>query len=170
VLTENDVRPRHLLVQAVINHGPGSGHRLLGRLEQHHQRALPLGAGGGQLTRRAQQASDVHVMTTRMHDAIGAARIGQAGLLGHRQGVHVRTQQHRGPIGPILAQHTHDSGTTEAFLDRETLLAQPLSGDSSGSPLLPRQLGVDVQVLVCLAYPVGHHCVHGLTLDRTWTR
>jgi len=27
---------------------------------------------------------------------------------------------------------------------------------------------VDVQVLVCLAYPVGHHCVHGLTqnLDR----
>ena len=77
---------------------------LLARLE--HEDHVP---GQLSLPRRQQpgrpgQHRGVQVVAARVHRAVDLGGIGQAGALGHRQGIHVTAQQHR-RARPAAAQH-----------------------------------------------------------------
>ncbi len=89
---------RGVAQQPVVDHEARAVMPFLARLEHEDDRA---GQGLGpraQCPRRADQHRGVRIMPARMHRAGVARREGQAGLLLHRQRVHVAAQQHGAAI------------------------------------------------------------------------
>jgi len=64
------------------------------------------------------------------------ARVLRAGVLPHRQGVHVRPQQDRRPAA--VGQYAGHAGAADAGLDREAALLQLPGYAPGGTPLLVR--------------------------------
>ena len=107
--------------QAVVEHRLGALAGLLGGLEDHHQGARPLALHRRQPPRGAEPGGHVGVVAAGVHhpalDPGDAGRPdlageGQAGLLDHRQGVHVGAhQQHRAGAVP---HHRDDAGPADS--------------------------------------------------------
>jgi len=155
VLAKHDVGHGDPLVQAVVDHGPGALARLFGGLEDEQQRAAPGGAGRGQFRRGAEQAGDVHVVAAGVHHrdvgAVGVlrapgARVRQAGLLKHREPVHVGPQEHHrtGPVG----EHADHAGAADAGDDLIAEASQAFRDDARRPVLGERELRMSVQVTV----------------------
>ena len=149
VLAQHDVRAAEPVVEPVVDHRPGARAELLGGLEHREQRAGPGVPRRRQLRGGADQAADVHVVAAGVGDrdvvpvavdAAGRAGVLQAGVLQHRQGVHVGPEQGGGP--GAVAQHADDAGAADALGGLEARRPQPLGGDPGGAGLLERQLRV----------------------------
>lgn len=132
VLAERHVDAGQDLGEVSVDHGLGAGPGLLGRLEQGHQPAVPgVGApseelGGAQQTGHWTswpQACITGTSAVRVGAAVTAG-IRQAGLLPHRESVHVRPQQHSRTL--TIGQHPDHPGATDTLVDREPGLLQPL--------------------------------------------
>jgi hypothetical protein len=154
VLAEHDVRHREPRVQAVIDHRLRALADLLRGLEDEQQRPVPGAFAGlrGQVRRGAEQAGDVHVVAAGVHHRdvrvfrpVGA-RVRQAGLLKHRQPVHVGAQQHRRP-GPVR-QHADHAGAAHPGRDLVAEFAQAFRDDPGRPVLGEREFRVGVQVAV----------------------
>jgi hypothetical protein len=136
---------------------PSAAAALFGRLEDELQPALPGARRGlrGQFRGRAEQAGDVHVVPAGVHHRdVGAVRVlrpdgggvVQAGLLEHRQRVHVGPQQHRGPGAGL--EHADHAGAADPGGHLVAEIPQSFRDDARGPVLGERQLGMGVQVAV----------------------
>ena len=117
VLAEHDVRMRQARAIPVRDHRVRALRHFLAGLEHHQRRAAPRVARFGQHARGAHQPGDVQVVPAGMRDAdlspirVGGRRLAgirQAGVLGHRQRVHVGAQHHRRAVA--IAQHADHAG------------------------------------------------------------
>jgi hypothetical protein len=88
---------------------------------------------------------DVDVVAVVINSA-SSARVREAGLLLHWQGIHVGSEQRRGSVA--VAQDPHNSGPPHARRRVEAQCPQTAREDSGGSLLLKGQLGMPVQVAV----------------------
>ncbi len=136
---------------------PRPGDRLLGRLREPQQRALPSVAVPGQELGRPHEARGVGVVAAGVHDRdVPALRVlrhhlagvGQAGLLPHRQGVHVGPEGHDRPVA--VAQRPDDPRPADATGHLVARASQAVGDDPCGPVLLRRQLGMPVQVDVAV--------------------
>ena len=146
---------REAFVEAVREHRLGAGADFLGRLGDEHQRALPFVLHPGQHAGGSHPAGHVNVVAAGMHDAdfaIGLvpddhlAGVGNAGLFGDRQAVHVAPHQHGRPFAVL--KDCHHAGDADFLGDLEAQFLQ-FTGDLGRRLfLLEGKLGVLVQVLV----------------------
>ena len=106
----------------------------------------------------------MRIMTARVHDAAfhpggrDAPRlrgIGQPGLLGDGQPVHVRADQHRWT--GAIAQHGHHAGAPHLFGDDKSGLARRIGHDPRGTDFLKAQFGIGVEIAID-RQQVGHVC------------
>ena len=104
----------------------------------------------------------MRIVTAGVHhaafDAAGGRRgagrgVGQAGLLGHRQPVHVGAQHDDG-AGPVL-HHRDDAGAADALGHREAQLARDRRQLGGGLVFLEAELGIGVEVAV-ERHQLGH--------------
>jgi hypothetical protein len=155
MLAEDDAGPAEPVDQAVVDHGLGTRPDLLGGLKHHHQRSGPGLAVLCQRLARSDQAGHVHVVPAGVHHwdlvtvgvhAMGAAGVGQPGLLGYRQAVHVGSEQ--GGRALAIAQGPDDPGSAYAGGCLVSKLAQMVSHDRRRPDLLEGQLRMGMQVLV----------------------
>ena len=86
-----DLLDAEALHQAVLDHRVAAAAAFLGRLEDHHRRAVEI-ARLGEIFRGAQQHGGVPVMAAGMHLAGDLGRVGHVGRLLDRQRVHVGAQ------------------------------------------------------------------------------
>ena len=166
---EDGARRIVALQHALLDHQVGAALfalrcAFLRRLEDELDIAGQVGAQGRQRAGHAQEDGKVGVMAAGMHHArLHAAPlggdlggIGQAGLLGDRQRVHVGTQGHSGP-GPAALQHRHHARMGDALLDvllRKAQEPQLLDDFRRRLELAVAQLRVGVEVMA-----QGHHCL-----------
>lgn len=124
-------------------------------LEEGDEGAAPGVLVVGEDLRGAEQAGDVDVVSTRVHDrhvlAVltgGGDRRGvrQASGLPHRQRVHVSTQEDAGPV--TVRQDADDARAADLAGDVEATGLEPIGRGAGRLRLLVRQFGVRVQVLV----------------------
>ncbi len=155
VLPEGDVRGAETLEEVVVDHRLGAAADLLGGLEHRQQPTRPLAASGQQLVGGTQQPGDMQVVPARVGDTdvvaigIGAprrARVGEPGLLGDGQRVHVGPAQHGRTVAVL--EHPDHPGASHVAGHGEAERLEPVGHDPGGAVLLERQLGVGVQVLV----------------------
>jgi hypothetical protein len=142
-------------VESVVDHRLGALAGLLAGLEHDHQRAAPAIPGGDQPARGADHGGHVRVVAAGVHDAgldpgpgggtdLGGE--GQAGLLDHRQAVHVGAKE-EGLAGPV-PEYPDDAGIADLLGDAEAELAQLGCEAGGGFHLLHRQLGRGVELAV----------------------
>ena len=86
-----DVR---VVEQALVDHVPRAAEPLFSGLEREADRAREI-VSCGEDARRADEHRDVRVVTACVHGAVDRARELGAGVLGHRERVHVGAQQDR---------------------------------------------------------------------------
>ena len=160
VLPEHNVGARHSIDQTAVHHRSRTRPDLLGWLEERDERPRPRAGLRGEQRGGSDQARDVHVVAARVHQADGAARlvdggvargVGQAGLLGDREPVHVRAAEHH-RAGAVV-EDPHDASAEGVHLVAE--LAQTGGDKSSGLLLVKAQLRVGVQVQVELLLPAA---------------
>ena len=167
VLAQDHVGRGEARVQAVVHHRLGAGAQLLGRLEDRKDGPRPRVALRRQPLAGGQEARDVHVVTTGVHDgdvltvgirAALRARVGEPGHLLHGQGVHVGAEQHHGAVA--VAQQAHHPGAADPGRHVESVRREPFRDQPRRPGLLEAELRVEVEVLVELA-PVsrGRHCI-----------
>ncbi len=105
---------------------------------------------------RAHQPGHVQVVAAGMRDRrcpaggrVGpgpGAGIGQAGVLLHRQRVHVRAQQDGGSVA--VAQEPDDARSAHALGNLEPEILQPARRDAGRAPLLHGEFGMGMEILV----------------------
>ncbi len=134
------IRFAEALVQSIPQHGRRPLHDLLGGLANEDERPVPLALRGRQHLCCAEERRHVDVVSAGVHDpdllAGGVLRLHRrrvrfAGLLDHRQRVHVRPDVDRRPVAVL--QHRHDAICRHPRLvvladvvgDRVAELAQP---------------------------------------------
>lgn len=156
MLAERDIGARDEPVEAVVDHPLRSVSDFLGRLEQGDHSAAPLFGRHGQKLSGAEQAGDVHVMTTGVHDRSPARGDGtgirQVGRFADRQGVHVGTEQDRRPV-PV-GQHADHPGSADPLVDLVAVFPEPGGHQRRGAVLLMGQLGIGVQIPVEVLLPI----------------
>ena len=77
-----------------LDHHGGAAEALLARLEHEDHASWQVLPVCSEDPGRTDQAGGVQVVPTGVHAPIGGGEL-QAGLLGHRQGIHVSAQQYR---------------------------------------------------------------------------
>ena len=107
----------------------------------------------------------MHVVTAGMHHAIDPARVRKPGRLPDRQGIHVRTQQHRRPVA--VAEHPGDPGPRDALDHLKAQIPQPARRDPRRAMLLKRQLWMSMQIPVDLTKAAGQLVSHGTQPKQT---
>jgi hypothetical protein len=121
MLPEYDRWSPEPLEEAVVDHGLSSSAQLFCWLEHGDESPRPAAGICRQHGTRTQQAGDVHVVSTGVHDrdvhaavcdGASHACVWQPSLLLDRQGIHVRTQQNARAI-PV-AKQTDDTGLADA--------------------------------------------------------
>ena len=169
----------HVLERTGFDHGLGAeaGHLAIG--VGLHRRALFGGLedelhGAGQLRLharqhlgRAHQHGGVGVVAAGVHHGhflaqiggLGLARKGQAGVLQHRQRVHVGAQGHHLARQAAL-ERAHHAGAAHAGLHLHAQLLQVLGHQLGGAHLLAREFGVGMDVAAPVDH-LGRHGVHG---------
>jgi hypothetical protein len=154
VLTEDHVRLREPVEEAVVDHRLRARRGLLRGLEHRHQRPVPPLARGGELSCSPCEPGDVHVVTARVHDTLGLARVVEAGLLLHRQRVHVCAQHHRRTVA--VSKQTDDTPLPHTDRHVQSGSLQPLRRQCGRTLLLHRQLRMSMYVLVERLQVVEH--------------
>ena len=156
---EHEVRLGEALPQPGVDHRARSPDGLLRRLAHHDQRAAPSILALREERRRRHPGGHVHVVAAGVHDVDllprvvdrgDRARVGQAGLLFHRERVELGAQRDR-RAGPV-AQHSDHAGAAHAGRYLEAELAQALRHLGGGVHLVARQLGRLVQVEIELVH------------------
>ncbi|MDP9913041.1 hypothetical protein J2W27_005173 [Variovorax boronicumulans] len=140
--------------QAVREHRLGARDGFFGGLADEHQRAFPLVLERDQRARGAEPAGHVDVVAAAVgHEAVapapvgaGLTGVGQAGLLFHREAVHVGAHHHDRP-GAVAVQR-HDAGAADLLGHLEADGAHLGGEQGGGARFLESKLGVGVQVLV----------------------
>ena len=141
-------------VEAVLDHRPGAGDRLLGGLGDEDQGARPVRPPRRHLPRRADQRGDVHVMAAGVHHRLldagavglpGARWIGDAGALLQRQAVHVGAQHHRRP--GAVAQQGDDAVAADAGRHLVAERAQLARHPRRGLHLAAGQFGIAMEMI-----------------------
>ena len=150
-----EVGQREALIQTVFQHGDSALAQLLGRLADQHQRAGPFIGALDQLAGRTDQAGHVGVVgagvhgrvldAAMVHTGIGGG-IGQAGLLAHRQAVHVSAQHQGRPLAVL--HHRHDAGAADLIGDLKAQGPQLGGQTGRGLDFLVGEFGMGVEVLV----------------------
>ena len=147
-----DAPARH---QAVVDHGLAAGAAFLGRLEDHHRRAVEI-AGLGEIFRRAQQHGGVAVMAAGVHQA------GRLGGVGHADvsSIGSASMSARSPITLsdarlAAADHADDAGAADAGDDLIAAeLAQPVGDDAGGAMDFVQKFRMLMEIM-----PPGGHVV-----------
>ena len=154
VLGEADGGPREAGEQAVVQHRPRAADRLLRRLADEHQRAVPLALQGEQGLRRAHPGGHVDVVAAAvihrrrlalpgLHRVAG---VGQAGLLFHGKRVELGADQDGRPLAVLV--DGDDPGAAHVLGDLEAQVAHLLGELGGGGGLLEGQLRMLVDVLI----------------------
>ena len=136
---------RETFEQAVRQHGEGAAAAFLGRLEDQVQRASEIGVFG-EVAGGAEQHRGVAVMAAGVHLARDGGRIGRAGLLVDRQGIHVGTQPDGPLAGTAPGDGAHDTGPADALGYGDAPLTQLLRDQGGGTFLFQPEFGVGVDV------------------------
>ena len=158
---ENRLRAR-VLQHAFLDHlrraaGFAGRHAFLCRLEDELDGSRKRRLHRGQNGRDAQLHGGVDVVSACVHDAdllseIGRPhlrRVGQVGLLGNRERIHVRAHGHHRPGQPSLEQRD-DPVVRDAGLHLEAQLAEIVGDQRRGLLLAVRQLRVLVNLVADL--------------------
>ena len=157
VLAEDDVRDGDFGVQAVVDHGLGAGAALFVGLEEDNEGAGPGELDADELLGGGEEAGDVHVMATGVHDGFynavrvahgHFARVGEAGLFFYRQRVHVCAQENG--FAFAIAEDAGEAVSADVVVDFEAGVQFMKVGSSEGCgfALLEGEFGVGVEVFV----------------------
>ena len=132
----------------------------LGRLEIQMHRAREI-ARGREMLRGAEQHGRVAVVAARVHLAVRAARVRQAGLLDDRQRVHVGANADAA-LAVAHFQRAYDAGLTDPARDLPAPLFELLCDQCGGLHFLVRQFRMMMNVManlaqtLCGGFQVGH--------------
>ena len=118
----------HPLERSACDQALGAEEAFLAGLKDEAH-AVPLGRRGGVGLGAGQEAARVGVVAAGMHEARPTARIGQARLLGDRQGVHIRPEGHE---GPLPANIDDDTAAAVARLEARRQKSAPDVGQGLG--------------------------------------
>src|ERR1700747_1762603 len=158
VLPKNHVRFWETSEEILVDHCLSAFRRLLRRLKDWHQGSPPDIAGACKQTACSDQPGHMHVMTTRVHYrncvtlavlCRNGACVGQAGLLLHRQRVHVRPEHHGWTF--TISQDANYACLPNTSGNFIACGSQFFSRNFGCSRLLHRKLGMRVDVFIeCL--------------------
>ena len=143
--------------QTFLDHDPRAVVPLLAGLEHEEHRAGERLTTAREQPRGAHQHRRVTVVPARVHRAFDFRRERQAGLLGHRQGVHVATKQNR-PAGAGARQTRDHRRRALARPDLEPETVERLEDRL----LRPRHRESDLRMTVDPATQLDHVVQHGL--------
>lgn len=160
MLGQRHVRPWNQVRQAGVDHPPRPIRHLFRGLEQGDVGAGPGGFAFRHKAGGAEQAGDVHVVAAGVGHRYGAAAavrggvragIGQPGVFGHGERVHVGAHQHGGPVA--VAQDADDPGGADVLVHHVAEVPQQAGRQGCRPGLLMAQFGVPVQVFVEFLLP-----------------
>ena len=129
--------------QALVEHDLGAALALLAGLEHEHDPAPEVPAACRQHGGRAGEHRRVGVVPARVHGAVDGAGEVEAGVLGHRERVHVPSEQDGG-AGLVAVEHRHDRGRGRAGVDGQRQAVEGLEHGGLGPWELEPELGVHV--------------------------
>jgi len=159
---DQQLRLGHPVVEAVVDHGLGALDQLFRRLGDQHQGAGPGVAGLSHHFGDAQQPADVGVVAAGVGDVgfaavierdLLAAGVVQAGVLLHRQAVHVAAEHHHRAVA--VFQHRRHAGAADAGVHLVAQFFEALADQFGGFGLLEAQFRVGVQVFEGAHQAVG---------------
>ena len=148
-----------LLEHAFVDHVLRAGEPFLAGLEHEADRARELVALGCEDARRADEHGDVRVVAARVHRPVDRARVVEAGVLGHRQRVHVGAQQDRrtGRASPQIRDHGGD-GRAGVHIEAEAV--ERVQDESLRLRQLQPELGLGVDAPPQVDAVGQHACRH----------
>jgi hypothetical protein len=142
---EGEIDPTRDVEDSFVDHEPGAVLSLLAGLEHEHHPALQFVDVRPQQRGGARQHGDVRVMAARVRRSGVGAREVEAGVLGHRQRVHVASKQHRGSRSAGV-QYRHDARERPAAGDAQAQALERGEDGALGARKLQPELGVGVDV------------------------
>ncbi len=155
VKSERVIRLAKALPNLVIAHCAGAQYTLLGRLDDQHQGSGPFVLVRRHVPRRTNQARNVHIVPTGMHDEhfiscdrvclLCTRRVFEPGFFFYRQTVHVSSHHDQRPV--TVLKHRDHAGATHAFGHVEASQAEFHGHASRRFGLNRRQLGITVEMI-----------------------
>jgi hypothetical protein len=155
VQRERARRRRRSIEQSLLEHHTRAVIALFARLEHEQHRAGERGLPAREQTGGADQHRDVRVVTARVHGAVDLGRERQAGILAHRQRVHVGAEQERGSRPPA-GEPADDRGRARPRAEVEAETVQRLEDGGLRARQGETDLGMTVDAAPQLDGVVQH--------------